>query len=66
MVLSAVHPFTRCFKLVENGITIGTIRLNHVFTRNCFIDLPGVSLSVQVFIFWVAVLMWRRAANSNN
>jgi len=67
MILAAESPFTRCFRLTENGRTIGSIRPNHPFTRKCTIDLPDdLEMPVRVFIFWLVVLMWRRAANSNS
>jgi hypothetical protein len=66
MTLVAESPLTRRFRLTENGRTIGTIRPNHAFTRKCTIDLPDdIETPVQVFIFWLVVLMWRRAAGSN-
>ena len=66
MEFSAASPFVRAFKLVEEGSIIGSIRPKHPFTRECSIDLPDdLSIPERVFIFWLAVLMWRRSARSN-
>jgi hypothetical protein len=67
MTLAAESPLTRRFRLTENGRTIGTIRPNHFLTRKCTIDLPeDIETPVQIFIFWLVVLMWRRAAKSSS
>ena len=64
LILAAESPLTRCFCLFENDKEIGSIRPNHPFTRRTSIDFPDdLSVPVQVFIFWLAVLMWRRAAS---
>ena len=66
IVLAANSPFTRCFHLTENNMTIGSISPNHPFTRRTTIELPDdMDIPIQVFIFWLVVLMWRRASNSN-
>ena len=66
LVFKAASPFTRRFILIENADVIGQIAPNHPFTRSSVIELPdNLDVPVQVFLFWLAVLMWRRAANSN-
>ena len=57
----------RSFDILQNGAVIGSISPEHFFTRASTIDCgrqltePG-----QLFCFWLAALMWRRAARSNN
>ncbi len=66
MELKGASPFTRKFVLTDRGAIIGTISPNHPFTRASTLELPDeLSIPEQVFIFWLAVLMWRRAAHSD-
>jgi len=63
--LEATSVFSRRFRLIENGSIVGGIAPDHLFTRSCTLDLPqDLSVPVQVFIFWLAALMWRRADNA--
>ena len=67
LILAANSPFTRCFTLTENDMETGSIRPNHPLTRRTTIVFPeNLNVPVQVFIFWLVVLMWRRAANNNS
>lgn len=60
--LKAVSAFTRAFELTENGRAVGQIAPGHPFTRKCQIRLPqDFDIPVQVFLFWLVALMWRRA-----
>ncbi|MEM9996084.1 MAG: hypothetical protein AAF809_00150 [Bacteroidota bacterium] len=44
------------------GDAIGSIRRTSVWTRKARVDLPAtIPLGVRVFLFWLAVLMWRRS-----
>jgi hypothetical protein len=37
---------------------------NHLFTRACTLEFPDdLPVPVQVFLFWLVALMWRRAAS---
>jgi hypothetical protein len=64
--LKAVSPFTRSFVLEQDGHVVGRISPNHPFTRKCVIDLPQeLSIAARLFIFWLVLLMWRRAASNN-
>lgn len=66
MTFEAASPLTRRFRLLENDRTIGSVAPKHALTRRCSVELPDdLSIPVQVFLFWLAVLMWRRAANSD-
>jgi hypothetical protein len=60
--LEAASVFSRSFRLSEHGVMIGRVTPDHFFTRACTLDVPGdLPVPVQVFIFWLVVLMWRRA-----
>lgn len=64
MILAADSPLTRCFSLLENDKVIGSIRPNHPFTRETSIEFfDDLDVPLQVFIFWLVILMWRRAAS---
>lgn len=63
--LRAASPFTRRFVVAQDGRIIGEIGPEHPFTRRSRLDLPeNVPVPVQVFMFWLVILMWRRASNS--
>jgi hypothetical protein len=64
--LCASSPFTRSYEILSDGRPLGTIRPAHPFTRRAFIDCASeVPEIVQLFSFWLAVLMWRRQAQDN-
>ncbi len=63
--LKALSLFSRTFGVYENGIEIGDIGTRHIFTRKATINMPkDVPLDVQVFCFWLAVLIWRRQSKN--
>ena len=65
--LGAKSVFGRTFVLLDGGAEIGRIAPEGIFTRKARIDLPDdVPLPVQVFMFWLVVILWRRSARSNN
>ncbi len=62
--LEAASAFTRSFRLIENGLIVGGVLPHHLFTRACTLEFPhDLPVPVQVFLFWLVVLMWRRAAS---
>jgi hypothetical protein len=64
-ILEPASLFTRSFRLVEKGVVVGYVLPNHLFTRACTLELPDdLPVPVQVFLFWLVVLMWRRAASA--
>jgi hypothetical protein len=66
LCLVAQSPMTRAFSVYERDIEIGRIYPDHCFTRKTTIELPGdMSLPVQAFLFWLVVLMWRRAKRNS-
>lgn len=61
--LEALSPLTREFGLFDGRQQIGSIYPNHLFTRSATIDLPdNISLPVKVFMFWLVMILWRRAS----
>lgn len=66
LTVKAHAPVTRCYDILTRGSIVGTIRPVHPFTRRAFIDCkPTVPELAQLFSFWLAVVTWRRAANSS-
>lgn len=64
-ILTAASPFTRRFVLKQDDRIMGEITPNHPMTRKCAIHLPEeISIPSRLFLFWLVLLMWRRAANS--
>jgi hypothetical protein len=62
LILEATSAFTRGFRLVEGAASVGGIAPDCLFTRACTLELPDdLPVPVQVFLFWLVVLMWRRA-----
>lgn len=43
----------------------GRIAPLHPFTRRATMDMAGVPFHMQCFAFWLAALMWKRAASSS-
>lgn len=59
--LSPDSLFRRSFSVLQNGVAVGNIRRAGLFTRRAIIDLPGDwSLPLQVFVFWLVVVIWNR------
>lgn len=64
-VLEKASAFKRAFVLRagDTGEVVGRIAPTRWFTRATEIDLPeALPLPVQVFCFWLVLLMWNRAA----
>jgi hypothetical protein len=68
LILRAHSPLTRSFLIEKSNALLGTIEPMHPFTRRAFIDCsPLLTIPIQLFLFCLTVLMWRRAAsNSSN
>ena len=48
------------------GVRLGVVRKRNMLTRRASVDLPDTfPLGVQVFLLWLAVLMWRRGNRSS-
>jgi hypothetical protein len=55
--------FSRRFHLFSGEQQIGEIAPVSVFSRRSRINLPAdIPLAIQLFIFWLALLMWKRQA----
>ena len=49
------------FVLFEGGVQVGSVRRAGAFTRRTIIDLPhDWALAAQVFVFWLALVIWNR------
>lgn len=49
------------FTLLDGERQVGSVRRAGVFTRRAIIDLPDDwPLPVQVFVFWLALVIWNR------
>lgn len=67
LCLVARSPFTRAFGIYDGDDEIGGIFPDHCFTRKTSVDIPDtIALPVKAFLFWLAVLMWRRASNNSS
>ena len=65
--LQARSAFARTFVLCEGDREIGSIYPDHLFSRKMTVDLPeALPLAVRVFITWLVILMWKRAAQSSS
>ncbi len=55
----------RRFDLYEGEARVGSIAPLNPFTRKATADLPGdLPLAVRVFILWLVLLLWKRAADA--
>lgn len=63
--LVAAAAFSRKFFLREGERIAGSVQPERVFTRSAVIDLPPtIELPVKVFLTWLALILWRRAARA--
>lgn len=59
--LRKLSAFSRRFYLFSGEQQIGEIAPVSAFSRRTRIDLPAdIPLPVQLFMFWLALLMWKR------
>jgi hypothetical protein len=57
--------FGRRFVLLDGEQQIGSVAPNRWWTRDAVIDLPKTwPLPIRVFAIWLALLLWKRDANS--
>ena len=68
LVLRAVSALGRSYRLDRSGEMFGTIIPDHAFTRRATIEIYADEwdFPTVAFAFWLAVLTWRRAANSSS
>ncbi len=63
--LRARSAFGRTFVLLEEERLLGTVAPDHAFTRKLTAELPeAMPLAVRVFILWLVILLWKRAAEA--
>lgn len=63
--LSALRIFGRAFGVFENGQQTGCMNPVSIWGRTSDVHLPGdVPREVQVFLIWLVLILWRRAASS--
>jgi hypothetical protein len=61
--LKATSVWRREFVLFEGGVPVGRISPVGWFGRRAVIDLPpDVPLPAQLFLLWLVLVLWRRAA----
>jgi hypothetical protein len=62
-ILQAASPFTRRFVLLDGEQEIGQVKTDNPFSRKASVTFPDdVPAEVQVFLIWLVVLLWKRAA----
>jgi hypothetical protein len=68
LLLSAESALGRSFRVEHSGEIVAMIRPAHAFTRRATIDTDERQWAFPTlcFAFWLVVLMWRRAAQSNS
>ena len=63
MELKAASMWRREFGLFEGGVQVGRIGPAGWFGRRAVIDLPpDIPLPAQLFLLWLVLVLWRRAA----
>jgi hypothetical protein len=63
--LRAQSMFRRSFALLEGDREIGAITRDGVWSRHASANLPAdMPLPVQVFLIWLAVLLWKRESDA--
>jgi hypothetical protein len=63
--LEAESAGYRKFVLLEGGKQLGSVYPEHALTRKAVIDFPEeIPLVVRVFMFWLVVILWKRASDA--
>ena len=63
--LRAPSLFRRGFELLDGNRTIGSLSPEGAFTRRATANLPStLPLDVRVFVIWLAIILWKRAADA--
>ena len=62
--LRAKSVFERGFVLLKGAKRVGSITLESLFSYRANVNLPAdLPLPVRVFVFWLVIVSWRRAAS---
>lgn len=65
--LQAASAVVREFRLTENDELIGTVKPENALMRKAVIDLPdSIELSVQIFLTWLVLVLWKRDQESSS
>jgi hypothetical protein len=63
--LQAKSAFRRAFELRDGDRVVGSLSPRDMFTRRMAADLPEtLPLPLKLFMMWLAVIMWKREAES--
>jgi hypothetical protein len=63
--LRANWPSRRAFRLLDGETEIGSISPEGFLTRRAAVVMPqDMPLLVQVFVVWLAIILWKRDANT--
>ena len=55
----------RSFVLLQGDLEVGSIHRKSILNRKAAVSLPEtMPMPVQVFVMWLAILLWRREANA--
>lgn len=64
---SAKSPLGRGFVLLDASGEIGSLSPGGILTRRANVDLPErLPLPVRIFMIWLALILWRRNAESSS
>lgn len=64
LVLQAVSPFRREFQIRQASQVLGRIRPDSFSSRQATIEIDApLDLSIQLFLFWLTVMLWRQGAS---
>jgi hypothetical protein len=63
--LQAESAFRRTFLLLSGERQIGSLSPERMMSRRAAVDLPAeLPLAVRVFVIWLALILWKRAADA--
>ncbi|BDM81787.1 hypothetical protein AM10699_46540 [Acaryochloris marina MBIC10699] len=64
LVLQAVSPFRREFQIRQGSQVLGRIRPDSFSSRQATIAVNApLDLKIQLFLFWLTVMLWRQGAS---
>lgn len=64
LVLQAVSPFRREFQIRQASQILGRICPDSFSSRQATLEIDApVDLSIQLFLFWLTVMLWRQGAS---
>lgn len=59
--LQRTSLFGKSFSVVQGETVVGSVRRAGLFTRRTLVDLPSDwSIPIQVFAFWLVLVIWNR------